>query len=199
MKILVIDNYDSFVFNLVHILYNLGVDKVDVIKNDKIDMDTVDSYDKILLSPGPGVPKDAGLMPEIISRFAPSKSILGICLGHQAIAESFGGSVINMELPLHGVASPLIITQPDYLFEDITTGGNVGHYHSWIVDSKLSDSLEILATDEQGNNMALRHKEYDVRGLQFHPESVLTESGIQMIANWLKGNESEITLTTKTL
>lgn len=186
MKILVVDNYDSFVFNLVHILYNLGVEKVDVLKNDKIDLEAVDSYDKILLSPGPGVPKDAGLMPDIIARFGSSKSILGICLGHQAIAESFGGSLINMELPLHGVASQLNIIQPDYLFEGIASGINVGHYHSWIVGNKLPDSLEVLATDEQGNIMALRHKEYDLRGLQFHPESVLTESGIAIIANWLK-------------
>jgi len=188
MKILVVDNYDSFVFNLVHILHNLGVDEVEVLKNDKIDLDSINNFDKILLSPGPGIPKDAGLMPEIINRFASSKSILGICLGHQAIAESFGGSLINMQTPLHGVTSPLTLTQEDYLFDGISSGINVGHYHSWIVDNKLPDTLEVLASDESGNIMALRHKEYDVRGLQFHPESVLTESGIAMIANWLKGN-----------
>lgn len=188
MKILVVDNYDSFVFNLVHILHNLGVDEVEVLKNDKIDLDSINNFDKILLSPGPGIPKEAGLMPKIIKRFASSKSILGICLGHQAIAESFGGSLINMQMPLHGVASPLTITQKDYLFDGISSGINVGHYHSWIVDNKLPDTLEVLAADESGNMMALRHKKYDVRGLQFHPESVLTESGIAMIANWLKGN-----------
>jgi len=188
MKILVVDNYDSFVYNLVHILYNLGVDEVEVLKNDKIDLDSINNFDKILLSPGPGIPREAGLMPEIIKRFASSKSILGICLGHQAIAESFGGSLINMQTPLHGVASALTITQEDYLFDGISSGINVGHYHSWIVDNKLPDTLEVLATDESGNIMALRHKEYDVRGLQFHPESVLTESGIAMIANWLKRN-----------
>lgn len=188
MKILVVDNYDSFVFNLVHILHNLGVDEVEVLKNDKIDLDSINKFDKILLSPGPGIPKDAGLMPEIIKRFASSKSILGICLGHQAIAESFGGGLINMQMPLHGVASALTITQEDYLFDGISSGINVGHYHSWIVDNKLPYMLEVLASDESGNIMALRHKEYDVRGLQFHPESVLTESGIAMIANWLKGN-----------
>lgn len=191
MKILVVDNYDSFVFNLVHILYNLGVDEVEVLKNDKIDLDSINNFDKILLSPGPGIPKEAGLMPEIIKRFASSKSILGICLGHQAIAESFGGSLINMQTPLHGVASALTITQEDYLFDGISSGINVGHYHSWIVDNKLPDTLEVLASNESGNIMALRHKEYDVRGLQFHPESVLTESGIAMIANWLKGNSDK--------
>lgn len=191
MKILVVDNYDSFVYNLVHILYNLGVDEVEVLKNDKIDLESINNFDKILLSPGPGIPKEAGLMPEIIKRFASSKSILGICLGHQAIAESFGGSLINMQTPLHGVASALTITQEDYLFDGISSGINVGHYHSWIVDNKLPDTLEVLATDESGNIMALRHKEYDVRGLQFHPESVLTESGIAMIANWLKGNSGK--------
>ena len=191
MKILVVDNYDSFVFNLVHILYNIGVDEVEVLKNDKIDLESINNFDKILLSPGPGIPKEAGLMPEIIKRFASSKSILGICLGHQAIAESFGGSLINMQTPLHGVASALTITQEDYLFDGISSGINVGHYHSWIVDNKLPDTLEVLASDESGNIMALRHKEYDVRGLQFHPESVLTESGIAMIANWLKGNSGK--------
>ncbi|ALM47962.1 anthranilate synthase subunit II [Flavobacterium psychrophilum] len=191
MKILVVDNYDSFVFNLVHTLYNLGVDEVEVLKNDKIDLDSINNFDKILLSPGPGIPKEAGLMPEIIKRFASSKSILGICLGHQAIAESFGGSLINMQTPLHGVASALTITQEDYLFDGISSGISVGHYHSWIVDNKLPDTLEVLASNESGNIMALRHKEYDVRGLQFHPESVLTESGIAMIANWLKGNSGK--------
>lgn len=187
MKILVVDNYDSFVFNLVHILYNLGIEDIEVCKNDKVDLATIDQFDKILLSPGPGIPKDAGLMPDIIKQFASSKSILGICLGHQAIAESFGGALINMQTPLHGVSSKLTIRNQDYLFDGISSGIKIGHYHSWIVENQLPNELEVLAVDEIGNVMALKHKEYNLRGLQFHPESVLTEMGIKMIENWVKG------------
>lgn len=189
MRILVVDNYDSFVYNLVHILHNLGVEEITVCKNDKIEFDSVENFDKILLSPGPGVPNDAGLMPAIIKGFAPTKSILGICLGHQAIVESFGGMLVNMKEPLHGVASALAITKSDYLLSGIPTGINVGHYHSWIAHNELPGSLEVLAVDSRGNIMALRHKEYDVRGLQFHPESVLTQKGGEIINNWIKGND----------
>jgi anthranilate synthase component 2 len=187
MKILVIDNYDSFVFNLVHMLYNLGVEDITVVKNDKISLDEIESYDKILLSPGPGIPKDAGLMPEIITCFAPSKSILGVCLGHQAIAEIFGATLKNLEEPLHGIASSITIFQENYLFEDCPKNFKIGHYHSWVVEEKsIVNELEILAKDEKGNIMAIGHKTYNVRGVQFHPESVLTENGKQIIANWIK-------------
>ena len=187
MKILVIDNYDSFVFNLVHILYNLGEENISVVKNDKISLDEIQAYDKILLSPGPGIPKDAGSMSEIIKHFAPSKSILGVCLGHQSIAESFGATLKNLEEPLHGVASSVTIIQENYLFENCPKQFNIGHYHSLVVkENTLGNNLEVLAKDEKGNIMSIGHKTYDVRGVQFHPESVLTENGIQIITNWIK-------------
>ncbi len=187
MKILVIDNYDSFVFNLVHMLYNLGVEDITIVKNDKISLDEIESHDKILLSPGPGIPKDAGLMPEIITCFAPSKSILGVCLGHQAIAEIFGATLKNLEEPLHGVKSKINFLKEDYLFENTPSEFNIGHYHSWVVEEKtLGNNIEVLAKDEKGNIMSIAHKTYDVRGVQFHPESVLTENGKQIIANWIK-------------
>lgn len=188
MKILVLDNYDSFVYNLVHILHNLGVEHVDVYKNDKIDLKSVEHYDKILLSPGPGIPKDAGIMPQIIKQYAATKSILGICLGHQAIAEAFGGSLTNLKNPLHGVSSLIDCKGADYLFQDVPTSFTVGHYHSWVVSHDLPDELEALAVDPDANIMALKHKNYDVRGLQFHPESVLTQHGVKLIENWINHN-----------
>ncbi|MEP6646310.1 MAG: aminodeoxychorismate/anthranilate synthase component II [Saprospiraceae bacterium] len=185
MKILVIDNYDSFVYNLVHMLYNLGVEEIDIVKNDKVDLNTISAYDKILLSPGPGIPNDAGLMKKVIEIYAPSKSIIGVCLGHQAIGEVFGGSLINLDEPLHGVASRITILHNDYLFENTPVQFDIGHYHSWVVSPAVPDSIEIIATDEYGNIMALKHKNYDVRGVQFHPESVLTEFGKTIIGNWI--------------
>ena len=184
MKILVIDNYDSFVFNLVHILHELGFNQIDVRKNDQIILKEVDNYDKILLSPGPGLPKNAGIMPEIIKTFGTKKSILGVCLGHQAIAESFGGKLINLKEPLHGIASAINIKKTDYLFDKIPTSYKIGHYHSWVVANDLPAELECIATDSNQNIMAIRHKTYDLRGVQFHPESVLTEYGKQLIYNW---------------
>ena len=141
MKILVIDNYDSFVYNLVHILKGLAVETVDVIKNDKININEVAGYDKILLSPGPGIPKDAGLMPAIIQKYASSKSILGVCLGHQAIAECFGGTLINLKEPLHGIASDITIMKQDYLFANLPTHFKIGHYHSWVVNTQPTAEL----------------------------------------------------------
>ena len=185
MKILVIDNYDSFVFNLVCMLYNLGVTEIDVIKNDQVDPDKVKQYDKILLSPGPGVPMDAGHMPQIIREYAPGKSILGVCLGHQGIAEAFGGMLINLKEPLHGIASEIHVISEDYLLKGTPKQFQIGHYHSWVVKLNGSDSLEVLAHDPRGNIMAIRHKTYDVRGVQFHPESVLTEFGKTIIENWI--------------
>lgn len=184
MKILVIDNYDSFVFNLVHILHELGFNQIDVRKNDQIRLEEVINYDKILLSPGPGLPENSGIMPEIIKTFGTQKSILGVCLGHQAIAESFGGKLINLKEPLHGIASAINIKKTDYLFDKIPANFKIGHYHSWVVANDLPTGLECIATDSSHNIMAIRHQTYDLRGVQFHPESVLTEHGKQFIYNW---------------
>lgn len=186
MKILVIDNYDSFVYNLVHILQALQIGSIDVIKNDEVELQSVKAYDKILLSPGPGIPKNAGLMPTIIQQYASAKSILGVCLGHQAIGENFGGTLINLNEPLHGIASDITILKQDYLFENVPLRFKIGHYHSWVVNHPLPKEIEILANDEKGNIMALKHIVYDVRGVQFHPESILTEHGKTIIENWIK-------------
>lgn len=185
MKILVVDNYDSFVYNIVHLLYEIGVAEIDVIKNDELDFSTIDDYDKIVLSPGPGIPENAGMMPQLLKEFAATKSILGICLGHQAIAEYFGTQLINLAAPLHGVASEIEILKDDYLFQNLPTNFKIGHYHSWVVSLAISDDLEILAKDGFGNIMALKHKNYDVLGLQFHPESILTENGKTILTNWI--------------
>lgn len=185
MKILVIDNYDSFVYNLVCMIKNLVDAKVDVIKNDKIDFNTIDSYSKILLSPGPGIPINAGKMMQVLENKSKNTSILGVCLGHQAIAEYSGGSLFNLPQPLHGVASNISILQEDYLFENIPKQFKIGHYHSWTVLESETSEFEVLARDENNNIMAIKHNKYDVRGLQFHPESVLTEYGSTIIKNWL--------------
>lgn len=185
MKILVVDNYDSFVYNIVHLLYEIGVAEIDVIKNDELDFSTINEYDKIVLSPGPGIPENAGMMPELLKEFASTKSILGICLGHQAIAEHFGTKLINLAAPLHGIASEIEILKDDYLFQNLPTNFKIGHYHSWAVSLSISYDLEVIAKDEFGNIMALKHKNYDVRGLQFHPESILTENGKTILTNWI--------------
>ncbi|MFN0175109.1 MAG: anthranilate synthase component II [Saprospiraceae bacterium] len=187
MKLLVIDNYDSFVYNLVHMIYNLGIEDITVLKNDKFQLDDVEFFDKILLSPGPGVPKDAGLMPEVIKKFGSSKPILGVCLGHQAIAESYGCELKNLKEPLHGISSKINFLKEDYLFENTPNEFNIGHYHSWVVnENTISKDIKILAKDENGNIMSIAHEHYDIRGVQFHPESVLTENGKQLISNWIK-------------
>lgn len=185
MKILVVDNYDSFVYNIVHLLYEIGVQEIDVIKNDQLDFSTINDYDKIVLSPGPGIPENAGMMPQLLEKFAGTKSILGICLGHQAIAEHFGTKLINLKEPLHGVASEIEIVKDDCLFKNLSTNFKIGHYHSWVVSEEISNDLEVLAKDKFGNIMALKHKNYDVRGLQFHPESILTENGKTILTNWI--------------
>ncbi|MFH2095650.1 MAG: aminodeoxychorismate/anthranilate synthase component II [Bacteroidota bacterium] len=190
MKILVIDNYDSFVYNLVYLLREVGAPDVTVIKNDRILPGDAERYDKILLSPGPGVPRDAGMMPEIIRKYAPVKSMLGICLGHQAIAEVFGGCLHNLPEPLHGVSSKIEVHSQDYLFRNLPRTFQIAHYHSWVVEKPLPDVLECTAAS-YGNIMAIRHRSYDVRGLQFHPESIMTEYGKQMIENWIKNQEYE--------
>ena len=187
MKILVIDNYDSFTYNLVHLIHELDHD-AEIWRNDKFELDEVEQFDKILLSPGPGIPSEAGLLLKVIERYAATKSILGVCLGQQAIAEVFGGELYNLEKPVHGTATNLVIKdKEEVLFKGLETGFKVGRYHSWAVKSEnLPEELMITAEDEKGVMMALRHRDLDVRGVQFHPESVLTQFGKEMMKNWLE-------------
>lgn len=186
MKILVFDNYDSFTYNLVHLVEKILHTKVDVFRNDEISLDQVDAYDKIILSPGPGVPTEAGLLLPLIKRYAATKSILGVCLGHQAIGQAFGGILINLDTVFHGVATPIKILKPTAIFTGLEAEVEVGRYHSWIVDDKnLPSELEVTAIDDNGYIMAMQHKSYDVQGVQFHPESILTPSGEIIIRNWL--------------
>lgn len=185
-KILVIDNYDSFTYNLVHYLEDLGCE-VTVKRNDQLHLDEVEAYDKIVLSPGPGIPEEAGLLKPIIERYASTKSILGVCLGQQAIGEVFGGKLINLETVFHGVATKVTrCVEDETLFDGLDKTIEVGRYHSWVVDSDLPDDLEATSFDENGQVMSLRHKVYDVKGVQFHPESVLTPCGKQILENWLQ-------------
>ena len=185
--ILVIDNYDSFTYNLVHLINELGFEAV-VWRNDKFDLEAIEEYQKILLSPGPGIPEEAGLLLDVIKSYASKKSIMGVCLGQQAIAEAFGGTLLNLGRPMHGIATAITVTdQTELLFKDCPAAIEVGRYHSWVVNpADLPDSLKVTAVDGDGQIMALRHKEYDVCGVQFHPESVLTPSGKQMMKNWLE-------------
>ena len=188
MKILVFDNYDSFTYNLVHLVEKILQTKVDVFRNDAITLDKVQAYDKIILSPGPGVPTEAGLLLPLIKQYAATKSILGVCLGHQAIGQAFGGSLINLDTVFHGVATPIQIIKDDApILRGLKNPVEVGRYHSWIVDDKtLPQELEITAVDDNGYIMAMQHKNYDVQGVQFHPESILTPCGEQIMRNWLK-------------
>ncbi len=186
-KILIIDNYDSFTYNLVHLVHEIGME-CEVWRNDKFKLEDVDAFSHIILSPGPGIPSEAGLLLQVIEKYAPTKSIFGVCLGQQAIAEAFGGQLYNLSRPMHGIATPIKVTDPqEKLFTGLPQSFNVGRYHSWVVDEKgFPDDLTITAIDEKDNSiMALRHKHYDVRGVQFHPESVLTEYGRAMMQNWL--------------
>jgi anthranilate synthase component 2 len=187
MRCLLFDNYDSFTYNLYHILQELGID-TDVYRNDKISLDQVESYDKILLSPGPGIPSEAGLLLSLIERFAPTKSILGVCLGEQAIGEVFGAELVNLQEVYHGVCSDIRIVAKDRLFEGLEPGFRAGRYHSWVVSKKnFPECLEVTAVDaDDGQIMGIRHRQYDVRGIQFHPESVLTPQGKKIIGNWSK-------------
>lgn len=188
--ILVIDNYDSFTYNLVHLLQELKESYV-VVRNDKFNLEDVEKYDKILLSPGPGIPEEAGLLLDVIRTYAPTKSILGICLGQQAIAEVFGGKLFNMPKPLHGVATSIHITDPNEpLFQNFPEDSKIGRYHSWAVDpNTLPEDLKVTAVDPNGVIMAITHSKYDVKGMQFHPESILTDNGKTLIANWIKGTQ----------
>jgi anthranilate synthase component 2 len=194
MKILVFDNYDSFTYNLVHLVEKIIGEKVDVFRNDQIALEDVQVYDKIILSPGPGIPSEAGLLLPLIKQYAASKSILGVCLGHQAIGEAFGGNLVNLSAVFHGVASPVhIIPQNPRntsvnadLFNGLKDGFMAGRYHSWVIDPNgFPKALEITATDANGHIMALRHRTLDILGVQFHPESVLTPDGELIMRNWL--------------
>ncbi|MGU9938455.1 anthranilate synthase component II [Empedobacter brevis] len=185
MKILVIDNYDSFTYNLVHSLKKYAND-ITVVRNDGISLEEVNLYDKILLSPGPGVPDEANLLKPIIEKYAPTKSIFGVCLGQQAIGEVFGGTLLNTQEVFHGVKSDIEIIKDEILFKNLPQNLEVGRYHSWVVSNEnFPEELEITAIGPKGEIMALRHKIYDVRGVQFHPESILTPFGDKMIKNWL--------------
>ncbi len=186
-KILIFDNYDSFTYNLLHVVKSLGYTGVDVIRNDRIDLSSVEQYDKIILSPGPGLPEEAGLLMPLIRQYAGTKSILGVCLGHQAIGEVFGAKLENIPFVFHGVQTPIYMTAPDYLFDRIPDEILVGRYHSWIVSKQdFPSELEITAVDKSDDIMALKHRVLDVHGVQFHPESILTPEGIQIIQNFLQ-------------
>lgn len=186
MKTVIIDNYDSFTYNLAHLVKELGAE-VSVVRNDQFRLSELKPFDKIILSPGPGIPTEAGLLMDVIDAYAPVKPILGVCLGHQAIGEYFGGKLTNLSQVFHGIASTINITAPDYIYKELPTQVQVGRYHSWVVDNEgLPDCLEVTSVSEEGQIMSLRHKQYDVRGIQYHPESVLTPEGRKIIANWLK-------------
>ena len=187
MKILIFDNYDSFTYNLLHLVKELDYHDVDVKRNDRITLDEVEKYDKIILSPGPGIPSEAGLLLPLVERFGKSKSILGVCLGHQAIAEAYGATLINLDEVYHGVATDIHVVDRDILFEGVPKIFPAGRYHSWSVSNiQLPDCLRVTAVDSEGQIMALKHEMHDVHGVQFHPESILTPSGITIIKNFLK-------------
>ncbi|WP_261511432.1 anthranilate synthase component II [Chryseobacterium paludis] len=186
-KVLVFDNYDSFTYNLVQIIEKILDQKVDVFRNDEISLEDIDKYDKIILSPGPGIPEESGILLDLIRKYASTKSILGVCLGQQAIAEAFGGKLINLSEIFHGVATTAELTKDKTkLFQNLSSGLEVGRYHSWAVDpDQFPEELEITAVDKDGMIMALQHKTYDVHGVQFHPESILTPDGEVIIKNFL--------------
>jgi len=179
-----IDNYDSFTFNLVHYLEDLGRTLV-VKRNDQLTLQEVDDFDEIVLSPGPGIPEEAGLLKQIIEKYGPSKRMFGVCLGQQAIGEVYGGKLINLDKVYHGVATEIEIIQDDYIFKNLPQKLEVGRYHSWVIHEDLPECLEATSHDENGQIMSLRHKEFDIRAVQFHPESVLTPDGKQILKNWL--------------
>ncbi len=185
-NIVIIDNYDSFTYNLSHLLKECGA-QVTVLRNDQFELADLQPFDKIVLSPGPGIPSEAGLLLDVIAAYANTKPILGVCLGHQAIGEHFGGKLTNLSQVYHGVETPVRVTKPDYLFAGLPDTFMVGRYHSWVVDPDgLPECLEVTGVSEEGQIMSLRHKELDIRGIQYHPESVLTPSGKTIIKNWLE-------------
>ena len=187
MKTVIIDNDDSFTYNLAHLVKELGTE-VDVLRNDKFELEELEKYDKIILSPGPGIPEEAGLLLEVIRTYAGRKPILGVCLGEQAIGQAFGGKLTNLSEVFHGIQTNVKIKNKDYIFSGLPTEIPVGRYHSWVVDTEeFPEELVITAISSEGQIMALKHREYDVHGIQFHPESVLTPDGKQIVGNWLKG------------
>ena len=187
MKTVIIDNYDSFTYNLAHLVKELGAE-VDVLRNDKFELEELEKYDNIILSPGPGIPEEAGLLLEVIRTYAGRKPILGVCLGEQAIGQAFGGKLTNLSEVFHGIQTNVKIKNKDYIFSGLPTEIPVGRYHSWVVDTEgFPEELVITAISSEGQIMALKHREYDVHGIQFHPESVLTPDGKQIVGNWLKG------------
>ena len=187
MKTVIIDNYDSFTYNLAHLVKELGTE-VDVLRNDKFELEELEKYDKIILSPGPGIPEEAGLLLEVIRTYAGRKPILGVCLGEQAIGQAFGGKLTNLSEVFHGIQTNVKIKNKDYIFSGLPTEIPVGRYHSWVVDTEeFPEELVITAISSEGQIMALKHREYDVHGIQFHPESVLTPDGKQIVGNRLKG------------
>ena len=187
MKILVFDNYDSFTYNLVQMIKELSDATVEVYRNDELPLEKVKEYDKILLSPGPGIPAESGLLLPLIKEYAATKSILGVCLGLQAIGEAFGGTLTNLSQVYHGISTPIHLTNPSTLFEGLPNSFSVGRYHSWVVaERNFPSDLVITSKDDEGYIMSLEHKQYDVKGVQYHPESVLTPDGVKIIGNWLK-------------
>ena len=186
MRILVLDNYDSFTFNLVHYIEEILDQKVDVYRNDEVQLDEVDNYDTIILSPGPGIPEEAGIMPELIKKYANKKAILGVCLGHQAIGEAFGGQLENLEQVYHGIETAVEITENgDPIYQGIPKRFQAGRYHSWVINkASLPGDLEITAKDDLGQIMSIRHKQYPIWGLQYHPESIMTEQGKAILKNF---------------
>lgn len=185
MKLLLFDNYDSFTYNIAHAMRELGVEP-DVRRNDRITLDEIGAYDKIIISPGPGIPSEAGLLTAMLERYAREKPILGVCLGHQAIGERFGARLRNLTTVYHGVQTPARLVCDDYIFAGVPAEFDAGRYHSWVVNREsLPQELEITAVSDDGEIMAMRHKVYDIRGVQFHPESILTPYGITILENWL--------------
>lgn len=185
-KLLILDNYDSFTYNLVQLIDQQGDWEYVVAKNDEIELEEVENFDKILLSPGPGLPSEAGIMPNLIQQYKSSKSILGVCLGHHAIAEAFGGKLYNFSQPVHGIQRKVNLLSEESIFQDIPNHFQVGLYHSWAVSlQSFPKELEQVAMSEKGVLMALRHRDYDIKGVQFHPESIMTPHGNKMISNWL--------------
>ena len=185
MKIVIIDNYDSFTYNLSHLVKELGAE-VTVVRNDQFHLEELEQYSKIILSPGPGIPSEAGLLLDVIRTYAGKKPILGVCLGHQAIGEVFGAKLENLSDVFHGVATPCHIVADDPIFSGLERDITIGRYHSWVVSREdLPDCLEVTAESDEGQIMALRHRELNVRGIQFHPESVLTPDGRKMLQNWM--------------
>lgn len=188
MKIVIIDNYDSFTYNLSHLVKELGAE-VTVWRNDQFRLQDIEKFDKIILSPGPGIPSEAGLLLDVIKEWAGKKPILGVCLGHQAIGEAFGGKLTNLSDVYHGVATPCHLTAEDYLFQGVGNENRdfeIGRYHSWVVDTDgFPECLEVTSVSDEGYIMSLRHREFDIRGIQYHPESVLTIEGKKILSNWL--------------